>query len=259
MKPGSVTLLILSLAFASSGSLFTLRAQNASVASKTEIDRCVKWMKATVSEELTRDLAPADFCSGVRNGNTDAWWSVRKCGSPTEQLAGTAPHYCTSSGWITEREAWAAGYNSTIIAEREFLDVTSDAAPDLHRIPAVFYSRTPVWIGNLRVPAGIYELMPSKSPEGWQLTVVRQDEESNDAKHPGAYLGSIEMKNAESKYPTEKDLLIWINTWSDGCPGPSLDVNARELHFMSGSTDLFVCVRPDQVPPNQEENIGERN
>jgi hypothetical protein len=31
-------------------------------------------------------------------------------------------------------------------------------------------------MGSLRLPTGMYELMPSKSPEGWRLAVAKQDE-----------------------------------------------------------------------------------
>jgi len=70
MRLRSVTVLALSLAFASYGSL-TLRAQDASVAPGTEIDSCVRWMKATASGGVTRTLDPADFCSGIKRGSTD--------------------------------------------------------------------------------------------------------------------------------------------------------------------------------------------
>jgi hypothetical protein len=36
------------------------------------------------------------------------------------------------------------------------------------------------------------------------------------------------------------------------------EFNVRELHFMYGSSDLFVCIRPDQVPVRQEVNISQR-
>src|ERR1700751_3802039 len=108
MKLRSVTVLALSLAFASYGSL-ALRAQDASVAPGTEIDSCVRWMRATVSGGVTRTLDPADFCSGIKTGSTDGWYSIWKCGQLSQQVTGTTPRYCTSSGQLTTREAWAAG------------------------------------------------------------------------------------------------------------------------------------------------------
>lgn len=68
MKLHSVTVLALSLAFASSGSLFTLRAQDVSAPPGNATDSCVRWMKATVSGQVTRTLDPTDFCSGIKQG-----------------------------------------------------------------------------------------------------------------------------------------------------------------------------------------------
>src|ERR1700733_13283902 len=165
MRLRSVAVLALSFAFASCGSL-TLRAQDASVAPRTEIDGCVRWMKATVSGGVTRTLDPTDFCSGIKRGNTGGWYSIRGCGLPAEQLTGATPRYCTSSGQLTAREAWAAGFSTATIDGRELLDGTSDTTKDLHHSAATFYSRTPVWMGTLRLPAGMYELMPAQSPAG---------------------------------------------------------------------------------------------
>jgi hypothetical protein len=71
---GSVTILILSLAFAGSGAFCSLRAQDASVPSSSEAYQCMKWMKATVPVLRTPDdgdlrrLDPAHFCSGIQEG-----------------------------------------------------------------------------------------------------------------------------------------------------------------------------------------------
>jgi hypothetical protein len=248
MKLGSVTVLTLSFAFASCGSL-TLRAQDASVASRTEIDGCVRWMKATVSGAVTRTLDPTEFCSGIKRGSADGWYSEGECGGPAEPLNGATPRYCTSSGQLTAHEAWAAGFSSATTDGHELLDGTSDTTKELHRSVAMFYSRTPVWMGSLRVSAGMYELMPIKSSDGWKLAVAKQR---------GEYPGTVEMKAAASGDPMGKNLVISTKHWGEGCPGPSPDFNVRELHFSYGSTDLFVCLRPDQVPLSQEENISER-
>ena len=191
MRLRSVTVLAFSLAFVSYGSL-TLRAQDASAAPGTETDSCVRWMKATVSGGVMRTLDPTDFCSGIKRGNTDGWYSIRKCGLPAEQLTGATPRYCASSGQLTAREAWAAGFSSATTDGHELLDGTSDTLKDLHRSAATFYSRTPVWMGTLRLPAGMYELMPIKSSDGWKLAVAKQH---------GEYLGSVGMKTAASDDP----------------------------------------------------------
>lgn len=245
----SVTVLALSFAFASCGSL-TLRAQDASVASRTAIDSCVQWMKATVSAGVAGPLDPTEFCSGIKRGNICGWYSIWKCGHPTGSLNDATPGYCTSSGQLTAHEAWAAGFSTATTPDgHELLEETSDIAKDLHRSAATFYSRTPVWMETLRLPAGMYELMPTSTQAGWKLAVAKQH---------GEYLGSVEMKTAASDDPAGKNLVISTKYGSDACPGPSPDSNVRELHFSYGSTDLFVCLRPDQVPLSQEENISER-
>jgi hypothetical protein len=64
------------------------------------------------------------------------------------------------------------------------------------------------------------------------------------------------METAASEDPAGKNLVISTKHWGEGCAGPSPDFNVRELHFSYGSTNLFVCLRPDQV--SQEENISQR-
>jgi hypothetical protein len=249
MRSRFVTVLALSFAFASCGSL-TLRAQDASVASRAAIDSCVQWMKATVSVGVAGPLDPTEFCSGIKRGNIGGWYSMRKCGHSTGSLNDATPGYCTSSGQLTAHEAWAASFSTATTPDgHELLDGTSDSAKDLHRSAATFYSRTPVWMGMLRLPAGMYELTPAKSPDGWKLDIAKQH---------GEYLGSVEMKTATSDDPAGKNLVISTKHWGEGCRAQSRDLNVRELDFSYGNINLFVCLRPDQVSFSQEENISHR-
>jgi hypothetical protein len=255
MKLGSVTVLTLSLTFAGSGASVSLTAQDASVAAASDVNQCVKWMEAT---RASRVPDPTEFCAGIYDGHLDGWYSIFKCGQPTQQFTGTAPRYCASSGQISASEAWAAGFSSATRDGSDLLSGTSDAAKDSQQAAATFYSRTAVWMGSLRVPAGIYKLIPSRSPDGWSLAVAKQYGEWNDAKPAQQYLGSIQMKGSASDNPTGQNLAISTRRLAEGCPGPAPDRKVRELHFMYGSTDLFVCIRPDQVPQSQEANISER-
>ena len=255
MKSGPLTVLTLSLAFAGSGAFFSLPAQNASVASASDVNQCVEWMKATLSARVPK---PTDFCSGIFDGQLGGWGSLYKCGPPTQQPPGAAPRYCASSGQISAGEAWAAGFRSATRDGSDLLSGTSAAAKDSQEAAVTFYSRTAVWMENLRVPAGMYKLIPSKSPDGWSLAVTKQDGEWNDTKSAQQYLGSVQMKGSASDNSTGDNLAISTRRWAEGCPGPSLDRNVRELHFEYGKTDLFVCVRPDQVPQSQEANLGEQ-
>jgi hypothetical protein len=106
-------------------------------------------------------------------------------------------------------------------------------------------------MGSLRVHAGLYKLTPSKSEDRWSVSVARLDGEWNDANAPQRFLGSVEMKPSASHLETGKDYLeIWAGNFH-GCEGRT-DWNGRELHFILESTDVQLCIRPEQVPQNQE-------
>jgi hypothetical protein len=257
MKIRSVIPLTLCLAFAGSGSLFNLHAQDAAAASTAATDRCVHWMKTTVPGVF--DLEPTDFCSGrYKYPGPGGWWSLHDCGQPSDQVAGAAPKYCASSGQISKSEAWAVGFSSKTIDGRELLDGNADTTGHPGAIAATFYSRTPVWIGNLRLLAGMYDLTPAKSEDGWELFVSRQEGESVAGAKQS--VGKIVMNAVEpnSNATGRASLAITTSAWAERCPGPALDWSLRELHFIYGNTDLFVCVRPDQILKNQEENLTQR-
>ncbi len=207
MRP--VTVMTLSLVLAGSGAFSGLRARDAAVTPGKDTQRCVNWMKATVPVADLRGLDAADFCSGIQNGNLGGWNSTSKCGASPALLTVMAPKYCASWGEISAHEAWAAGFSSTTKDGRELLEGVSDSAMDAPRNAVTFYSRTAVWMGSLRVPAGMYQLIPSKSADGWSLAVARLDGEWNDAKAPQQYLGTVAMKGVASGTPTLTDSLYF--------------------------------------------------
>lgn len=266
MKMRPVTVMTLSLVLAGSGAFSRLRAQDAAVAPGAEPQRCVNWIKATVPVSDLHGPDPADFCSGIQTGNFGGWSATGKCGASPPLLTGTAPKYCASWGEISAQEAWAAGFSSTTKDGRELLEGASDSAKDAQRNAVTFYSRTAVWMGSLRVPAGMYQLIPSKSPAGWSLAVARLDGEWNDAKASQQSLGTVEMKGVASGDPTltdslyfelgKDDLEIWAGNFVTGCGGGLPYLTGRELHFILGSTDLLVCIRPERAPQNQETNLS---
>jgi hypothetical protein len=242
-------LLSFALALVSCGSISTVRAQEASVASKTEIARCVRWMKETVQIKPGGALDPAEFCAGVQRNGLGGWYSIFKCG----QLTKTPVRYCASSGQIGPGEAWAAGFRSTTTDGHELLDEASEATKDSHPVAATFYSRTGLSLGSLRLAPGMYDLMPSKSPEGWKLEVAKW----SDMPTPQNYLGSVEMRGVGSDNLGKKSNLgISTRPWADGCSDLSPDRSLRELHFTYGSTDLFVCIRPDQRRLDPQEHLS---
>jgi hypothetical protein len=261
VKLYSLTALTLALVFAPSCG----GAQDASVNADTETQRCINWIKATVpnlrtSEDAdSRKLDPVDFCSGVPSGSLGGWYSIFKCGASPVAFTGPAPVYCTSSGQITANEAWGAGFRSATKDGGDFLVGASGSLQDSQRNAATFFTATAVWMENLRVPAGMYKLVPSKSPDGWSLAIAKQDGEWTDTTLRPQYLGSVLLKGSESDGPADNhNLGIWTSAWSERCGGRSPNFDIRELHFTYGSSDLFVCIRPEQVPQNQKAAIAKR-
>jgi len=124
---------------------------------------------------------------------------------------------------------------------------------DAHQKGAVFYSRTAVWIGNLRIPGGMYSLLPSESLTVWTLAPTEQGEATAEKANAEQTLYTIPMRSdfttTDFRNPwRSKNLAVLIQPFSDRCPGPSKDFSVRELHFFYRDNDLFVCIRPDPVP-----------
>jgi hypothetical protein len=252
MKMWPVTVMTLSMVFAGSGSFSRLRAQDAAVTPDAETQRCVNWIKATVPVANMHGFDPAHFCSGIKDGNLGGWIATSQCGASPALFTGTAPKYCASWGEISAYEAWAAGFSSATKDGRELIEEASDSTKDAQRNAITFYSKTAVGMGSLRVPAGMYKLVPSKSSDGWSLAVARLDGEWDDANAPQQYLGTVAMKRVAPGIEIGKDYLeIWAGNFAAGCEGGSPGIS-RELHLILGSTDLLVCIRPEQAPQNQE-------
>lgn len=108
------------------------------------------------------------------------------------------------------------------------------------------------------MPAGMYRLVPSRSSHGWTLSVASQDGEWTESQGAGPSLGSVAMKTATRDSAFGRNLVISIKFWADGCPGPATETAVRELHFGSGSTDVFVCLKPDQVLKQQTGETSQR-
>ena len=167
----------------------------------------MKWMKATVPnlrgsyDGDLRKLDPAHFCAGIQEGGLGGWGAVFKCGQSTEQSPGTPLRYCASFGEVNGGDAWAAGFSSTTEDGSDLFDGTSDLAKDSQHAAVTFYSTNAVRMETLRLPAGMYKLTPSKSPDGWKLAVAKQDGEWNDASYTQHYLGSVELKKVASDNP----------------------------------------------------------
>jgi hypothetical protein len=213
----------------------------------------MNWMKATVPGLRTPDdgdlrrLDPAHFCAGIQEGGLGGWGAVFQCGPSIEQSSGTPLRYCASFGEVNAGDAWAAGFSSTTKDGSDLPGGISDIVTDSQHAAVPFYSTNSVWMESLRLPAGMYKLIPSKCPDGWRLAVAKQDGEWNDAMHTQQFLGSVELKKVASDDPPAKsNLAISIGPGVERCPSPSVRRDIKELHFTYGNTDLFVCFRPDR-------------
>jgi hypothetical protein len=198
---------------------------------------------------------PRSFLFGYPRRGGGGWGAVFKCGQSVAQFSGTPLRYCASFGEVNAGNAWAAGFSSRTKDGSDLLDGTTDALKGSQHAAVTFYSTNSVWMESLRLPAGMYKLIPSKSPDGWRLAVAKQDGEWNDARNSQQYLGSVELKSVASDIPPGKsNLAISLGDGVERCPSPSVRRAVKELHFTYGNTDLFVCFRSDQ---RQEANISE--
>ncbi len=231
--------------------VLSVKAQDSSDSPQQQTASCVRWMKATVPGVF--NIEPAQFCSGSETvQGSDAWWSVHSCGQRGENVKGPAPQYCASMGRVTPGDTLAIALTSATRDGADFLartnePPTSEASSNSHRSTAILYTRTPAWIGGVRVPAGLLKLSPSHSSEGWTVIISKQSGEWDDDEQP-QILGTVPMKSI-STGTAGHGVGFNISKMNQHCSGADGMGNVRELHILSGDLDLMVCVRPDQAPP----------
>jgi hypothetical protein len=253
MKLALQPILSLALALVSSGSIARLHAQQASVGPESEIAHCVRWMNTTVPMKPFGSLDAAEFCAGVQRNGLGGWWSIFECGPSEQQLTGTTARYCVSSGHIDANETWAAGFRSMTRDGHELLNESPEAKKDSPPAAATFYTRTGLSMGDLKLAAGMYDLIPTKSPKGWTLEVAKW----SDVPNPQSYVGSVEMRRGPRRdFSEHSNLGISANAWANGCSALSPDESQGELHFAYGSTDLFVCIRPDERRVHAQQQVS---
>jgi hypothetical protein len=118
------------------------------------------------------------------------------------------------------------------------------ATQDSHPLAATFYSSTALSMETLKLAPGMYDLMPTKSPEGWKLEVARW----SDAPSPQKYLGSVEMNGAAPDNLDKKNYLqISMWPWAARCSNLTQYLNFWELHFI---TFYIRKQRPIRVRPS---------
>ena len=200
----------------------------------TEVVQCTHWLE-TIVPKSTMSNAP-NFCSGIVNvRETVEWAGSSDCPESPVRVADAPRRFCASYGRNDYYETFAVGVTSTSSQGRDFIDGALPGPND----PAVLFTKKPIWIGDLLLPAGMYNLQISRSPEESTLNVSKQN---GDA---GSYLGSVKMKSA----PVEGMPVPWLSiqawpTVRDG-PTPLSEALVNEMHFTWGDTNLFVRIRPD--------------
>jgi Protein of unknown function (DUF2911) len=207
---------------------------------------CPRWLGVVISKSDLDD--PARFCSGIiENGSRGGWSSSGDCPRTLGRVAETTPSFCASVGRKDWDTTLAVGVISTSMKGREFLDGTLPVQSDVNYGAATLYTRTAIWIGDVRVPAGIYSVHVSESPEELKLDINKQTGEWNPGDDAPPYLGSAEMKRAPIRglpVPWLR-LEFWPTVW-DGPVSPAV-AHVQDLHFIWGDTNLYVRIRPDET------------
>jgi hypothetical protein len=202
-----------------------------------DVVQCTHWLDSIVAKSII--VNRPNFCSGiVKVGETTAWGGPADCPESPRRIANAPRRFCTSYGVNVPYETFAVGVTSGSSRGRDFIDGVSPGPNDT----AVLFVQKPMWVGDLLLAPGMYNLQISGSPEESTLLVTKQ---SGDAGLPP---GSVKIK----RVPVEGTGVPWleINLWQTARSGhvPRSDAFVRELHFIWGDTNLFVQIRPDAGP-----------
>lgn len=115
---------------------------------------CTRWLTATSFQDSADASA---FCSGSAKAVT-GWFATGPCPHPQNQTTeGTNAIVCSSAGISTKDLSLAAGFKGASDDPAYTVPGTGGAV--------TLFTRTAVWIGGLRVPAGFYSLRPMSSSE----------------------------------------------------------------------------------------------
>lgn len=206
-------------------------------ASKADINRCSDWLKVIVPESA--GVNAVAFCRGLKTeAGPNEWSRVYHCGPAATSNAGSKKPYCTSSGSVGSDWTMAAAFTAEPEHGAELFPNTETGKAGE---PATFYSRTPVHIGDLRIPAGMYRLTISRHADEWKMTV---------APDSGQPLGTVPLKaTGHPVSSANTDSVIQVLHSGNHCAHPS---STRELIFSYDGVDLYACLRPEPIPPAQD-------
>lgn len=210
-------------------------------ADSDDLARCADWVKKTVPANFR--VIGSDFCRGIkREGSPDGWYSIQNCGDQSGGDKVPVKRFCSSSGAVGPDWTVAAGYIGTGPDGSELINGTDEG-----RTPhsATLYSRTPIYIGDTRIPAGFSQLMLMHADRGWQMSIVPEKEKATRTVQL--------LSDARQLSATGNELAISVHYASPRC---SDFPNVRELAFTYAGTDLYVCMRPDRFPPISDESAA---
>lgn len=213
------------------------------VVNADEVARCADWVKKTVPANSR--IIGADFCKGVKsNGGPDGWYSIGDCGEQSGGKEGPARAFCASSGVIGPDWTVGAGYTGSKPDGGELFSGMHEGGASRF---ATLYSRTPLHIGDMRIPSGFSHLSFSQTDRGWQMTIAPEKEKATIAVQL--------LSDSRQLSATGSELAVGVHYASPRCPDL---LNMRELVFTYAGTDLYVCMRPDHIPPMSDESAARR-
>lgn len=219
-----------------------IHAQDAS-ANSDEIIRCADWVKETVPANVR--IVGADFCRGIKpEGSPTGWYSIENCGEQRGGKESSARAFCASSGQIGPDWTVGAGYTGSKPDGGELFSGMHEGGASRF---ATLYSRTPLHIGDMRIPSGFSHLSFSQTDRGWQMTIAPEKEKATIAVQL--------LSDSRQLSATGSELAVGVHYASPRCPDL---LNMRELVFTYAGTDLYVCMRPDHIPPMSDESAATR-
>jgi hypothetical protein len=206
-------------------------AQNG-IASNAEINRCSDWLKAIVPQN--QDVNAVAFCRGLKSEvRPDEWFSFYHCGPAAKPDAEGKEPYCTSSGSISSDWTIAAGFSA---GPNRGADLFPNTATGNAGGPATIYSRTPVHIGELRIPAGMYRLAILHPAEEWKMTIASES---------GQPIGTVLLKATGHQVSSANgNSVIEVRHSGKYC---AQQRTTRELIFGYNGLELSACLQPEPI------------
>jgi hypothetical protein len=203
-----------------------LKAQASSPATEQLTTECVRWVIAISFQDPAEAKA---FCSGVRERHVVGWAGAGGAPCPHAQsqtTEGASAIVCSSAGDSTNDMSLAAGFKAAS-DDPAYTVAGAGGAVTL-------FTRTAVWIGGLRVPAGFYSLRPQSSSEGWKLLVFNHDATREDGQQP---LGWVNLDTTVGGF-VENRLRVYFY------PDIPSGTQSEQLHFIWPTANVFVHISP---------------